>query len=237
MIPPPALGQTYRLQPDIDSAHSRNKQSILEASALSKQVAELASSLTSSPDISPSPAQRQMALSALLSLARLEQLKAIANGEGNSTYFFGDKASLGSKMLEEYGVDFAEKIKAAAQAVSVRPDGAAGPRTGGQKQPAQATDTKPTKSSTTPENPASPRQHTDLTNADSTQAGDKEDGLESLAADVGELVDEAQALANRGVRLAADKMVDSDKSLVELISDMFKDVPEQATNKANPQTL
>lgn len=177
-----------------------------------------------------------MALSALLSLARLEQLKAIANGEGNSTYFFGDKASLGSKMLEEYGVDFAEKIKAAAQAVSVRSDGAAGAQKSGQTQPAQASGTKPTKLSTAPETSTPPRQHTDPTNVESTRAEDKEDGLVSLAADVGELVGEAQALANRGVRLAADKLVE-DKSLVDLISDMFKDVPEAGTGKAKAHTL
>lgn len=171
-----------------------------------------------------------MALSALLSLARLEQLKAIAIGEGNSTYFFGDKASLGSKMLEEYGVDFAEKIKKAAQAVSVGSDGAAGSRTGGQKQPVQAMDAELMDPSTTPDVSTFLSQDINHTNTDTAQTADKEDELMSFAADVGELVEEAQALAGRGVRMAAGK-AEKDKPLMELLADMFKDEHDLAKEK------
>jgi hypothetical protein len=47
-----------------------------------------------SPDGTITDATRAEALRALIELKRIEQLKAIASGDGNSTYFFGDRAAM-----------------------------------------------------------------------------------------------------------------------------------------------
>ena len=65
-----------------------------QGEALASQVDILARALAS-PSTNPSPAERTKALDALLELRRLEQLKAIAHGNGNSTYFFGDAKGTG----------------------------------------------------------------------------------------------------------------------------------------------
>lgn len=68
----------------------RKQQSLLEASALAQQVEELACSLSKNKD-SIDPGVRIVALEKLIELKRLEQLKAIAASQNNSTYFFGDR--------------------------------------------------------------------------------------------------------------------------------------------------
>lgn len=68
----------------------RKQQSLLEASALAQQVEELARSLSKNKD-SIDPEVRIVALEKLIELKRLEQLKAIATSQNNSTYFFGDR--------------------------------------------------------------------------------------------------------------------------------------------------
>lgn len=62
-------------------------------------------------DSAVEPSHRQQALAAIIELRRLDQLKAIASSTSNSTYFFGDKAALGSGSNEAYSVDYAENIK------------------------------------------------------------------------------------------------------------------------------
>lgn len=92
----------------------------MEASALAQQVSKLALSISGvvdEKDVAPSDKSR--ALDALIELRRLEQLKAIAQGSGNSTYFFGDKpifgngAENGIGLPGAYYVDYAEQTKAA----------------------------------------------------------------------------------------------------------------------------
>jgi len=87
----------------------------MEASALAEQVENIARSLSpnpSQPD-SVTPEHRKLALSTLVELKRLEQLKAIAESKSNSTYFFGDKAALGMNgNMEAFNVDYAQSVKA-----------------------------------------------------------------------------------------------------------------------------
>lgn len=71
----------------------RKQQAMMEASALASQVEELARSLSKSKDSIDLEARR-MALEKLIELRRLEQLKAIAESQSNSTYFFGDQGTL-----------------------------------------------------------------------------------------------------------------------------------------------
>jgi len=82
----------------------------MEASAIAEQVDHIARSLALNKD-DIGPEHRHAALSTLVELKRLEQLKAIAGGQGNSTYFFGDKAALGSAN-EAFNVDYAQHVKA-----------------------------------------------------------------------------------------------------------------------------
>lgn len=70
-----------------------------EGEALARQVDILARSL-SNREKDPSEDERKRALEALLELRRLEQLKAIARGTGNSTYFFGDAKTVGRDAYE-----------------------------------------------------------------------------------------------------------------------------------------
>ena len=85
---------------------------MLEAStnhgkALACQVDVLAKSMAE-PNTVPTSADRAKALDALLALRRLEQLKAIASGSGNSTYFFGDAKGTGR---DAYDVENVERWK------------------------------------------------------------------------------------------------------------------------------
>ncbi|KAI0336988.1 stomatin family protein [Trametopsis cervina] len=77
-----------------------------EGEALADQVEVLARSLAHPSE--PTPADKKAALQALLELRRLEQLKAIASSEGNSTYFFGDAKGAGR---DGYETDNMEKWK------------------------------------------------------------------------------------------------------------------------------
>lgn len=60
------------------------------------------------PSSEPTNDDKVKALDALLELRRLEQLKAIADGSGNSTYFFGDSKGTGRG---SYDVDNVERWK------------------------------------------------------------------------------------------------------------------------------
>jgi regulator of protease activity HflC (stomatin/prohibitin superfamily) len=88
-------------------AEARKQQGLMEASALASQVEEIARSLAKNADV-VEPSDRKNALSALIELRRLQQLKAIAESKSNSTYFFGDKAALGQ---DSYSIDYAEQVK------------------------------------------------------------------------------------------------------------------------------
>ncbi|KLO20202.1 hypothetical protein SCHPADRAFT_816717 [Schizopora paradoxa] len=77
-----------------------------QGKALARQVEVLAESL--SPGQEPTVDVKKKALDALLELRRLEQLKAIAEGHGNSTYFFGDSKGTGR---EAYEVENMERWK------------------------------------------------------------------------------------------------------------------------------
>jgi len=103
----------------VREAEARQKQSIMEASAIAQQVEAISQSL--SPNTNPesiTPEIRSRALAVLVELKRLEQLKAIAQSKSNSTYFFGDKAALGSGLEGSggpWGIDYAQNIKAGIQ--------------------------------------------------------------------------------------------------------------------------
>lgn len=93
----------------------------MEASAIAEQVEQIAKSIAKDKD-NVLPEDRQRALRTLVELRRLDQLKAIAGSNSNSTYFFGDKAALGHG-AEAYNVDYAEHVKGG---LSKRADGALG---------------------------------------------------------------------------------------------------------------
>lgn len=75
-----------------------------QGKALARQVDVLAQSMSREPTVD----DRKKALDALLELRRLEQLKAIAEGHGNSTYFFGDSKGTGR---DSYEVENMERWK------------------------------------------------------------------------------------------------------------------------------
>ncbi|KAF5310195.1 hypothetical protein D9619_010592 [Psilocybe cf. subviscida] len=90
-------------------AEARQQQSLMEASALAQQMDHIARSLASNSDNVTSE-DRKLALATLVELRRLEQLRAIANGQGNSTYFFGEKAEMRS--AHEYlSADYLQTLK------------------------------------------------------------------------------------------------------------------------------
>ncbi|KAI3595154.1 band 7 protein [Moniliophthora roreri] len=93
----------------VRNAEARQQQSILEAAAFAKQIEEVAQSLAVDKE-NVSAEDRKRALEALVELRKLEQLKGIATGKGNSTYFFGDLASLGGSPAA-YNIDFAQNRK------------------------------------------------------------------------------------------------------------------------------
>ncbi|KAJ6475725.1 hypothetical protein C8R47DRAFT_666302 [Mycena vitilis] len=96
----------------VREAEARKQQALMEASALSQQIDAIAEAVTA-PESAPGPVERKQALTALVELRRLEQLRAIAHGAGNSTYFFGDRAALGlgGAAGDAYNVDYAEQVK------------------------------------------------------------------------------------------------------------------------------
>jgi len=98
----------------------RQQQALMEASAISQQIEHIAKSIAEDKD-NVRPDDRQRALSTLVELKRLEQLKAIAGSASNSTYFFGDKAALGQG-AEAYNIDYAEHVK---EGLKRRAEGAA----------------------------------------------------------------------------------------------------------------
>lgn len=59
----------------------------------------------------PSSEHKLKALEAFLELKRLEQLRAIAHGHGNATYFFGDAQTTAQLGKDAYGVDNWESWK------------------------------------------------------------------------------------------------------------------------------
>ena len=80
-----------------------------EGKALARQIEVVAETLTADENQKPTEATKLRALEAILELRRLEQLKAIADGNSNTTYFFGgDKAGSGR---DPYEVDNLEKWK------------------------------------------------------------------------------------------------------------------------------
>jgi hypothetical protein len=86
----------------------------MEASAIAQQVEHIARSLSQGKDVIL-PEHRQAALSTLIELKRLEQLRAIAESKSNSTYFFGDKASMGAAN-GAFNIDYAQQVKAGLEA-------------------------------------------------------------------------------------------------------------------------
>ncbi|KAJ7713722.1 hypothetical protein B0H16DRAFT_1809355 [Mycena metata] len=96
----------------VREAEARQQQALMEATALAQQIDGVAAAVTA-PGSTPGPAERREALSALVELRRLEQLRAIANGTGNATYFFGDRAAmgLGAGAADAFNVDYAEQVK------------------------------------------------------------------------------------------------------------------------------
>ncbi|KAF7377814.1 PHB domain-containing protein [Mycena sanguinolenta] len=96
----------------VREAEARKQQALMEASALASQIDALAEAVAA-PGTAPGPAERKQALDALIELRRLEQLRAIAKGKGNATYFFGDRAALGLNggAGDAFNVDYAEHVK------------------------------------------------------------------------------------------------------------------------------
>ena len=95
----------------------------MEASAIAQQVEAIARSLAPSSSNEPSPGDKLQALQTLVELRRLEQLKAIATSKSNSTYFFGDKASLGEGLSGAGGpwsVDYAQQVKTNMQGANAK---------------------------------------------------------------------------------------------------------------------
>ncbi|KAH6905486.1 stomatin family protein [Coprinopsis sp. MPI-PUGE-AT-0042] len=91
-------------------AEARKQQALMEASALATQVNEIARALSNSETVTEE--DRRRALAALIEIKRLEQLKAIAASQSNSTYFFGDKASMGvGSDVEAFNIDYAQNVK------------------------------------------------------------------------------------------------------------------------------
>jgi len=82
----------------------------MEAVALARQVDSISRSLAPSPE-AVTDEHRNLALSTLVELRRLEQLRAIAESKSNSTYFFGDKSALGVGTNDAFSVDYAQNVK------------------------------------------------------------------------------------------------------------------------------
>lgn len=91
----------------------------MEANAVAQQIEEIARSIAQDKNAIQQE-DRTRALSALVELKRMEQLRAIAGSKNNTTYFFGDKAALGHGP-DPYNIDYAEQIKSG---LEKRPKGA-----------------------------------------------------------------------------------------------------------------
>ena len=101
-----SAGQKQKLILESEGAREAAKN---EGEAIAQQGEILARSLAV-PSSEPTDADRRKALDALLEYKRLEQLRAIANGHGNSTYFFGD--AKGTNIgRDAYEIDNNEKWK------------------------------------------------------------------------------------------------------------------------------
>lgn len=101
----------------------------MEASAIAQQVEAISRSLSPNSASEPTVENRMKALNVLVELKRLEQLKAIANSQSNSTYFFGDKVSLGAGIDGAggpWGVDYAQSVKAGLKTSNNAQDGPRG---------------------------------------------------------------------------------------------------------------
>ncbi|PFH49610.1 hypothetical protein AMATHDRAFT_147287 [Amanita thiersii Skay4041] len=94
----------------VREAEAKKLQALLEASAVAQQVEELARSIAEDKEHIQQD-DRKLALSTLVELKRLEQLKAIASSQSNSTYFFGDRSALGAGAQTDYAVDLIEQLK------------------------------------------------------------------------------------------------------------------------------
>lgn len=81
----------------INEAEAQRARAVLETTALAEQVSALASALAG-VGIEVSSDHRTRALETLVELQRLQQLRAIATGHGNSTYFFDAEKSGGVGM-------------------------------------------------------------------------------------------------------------------------------------------
>lgn len=92
-------------------AEARLEQSVMEAAALARQIDTISRSIAPSPE-AVTEEHRNLALSTLVELRRLEQLQAIAKSQSNSTYFFGDKSALGVGNNDAFSVDYAQNVKA-----------------------------------------------------------------------------------------------------------------------------
>lgn len=88
-------------------AEARKEQALMEASALAQQVEALARSLAP-PNEQVTSNHLQKALDKLIEVKRLDQLRAIASSQSNSTYFFGSQNVLGQ---DPYSIDYAEHVK------------------------------------------------------------------------------------------------------------------------------
>lgn len=104
----------------VRGAEARLQQAVMESNALAQQVEQVANALAAQSDskVKPIPTaeDRKLALSTLVELRRLEQLKAIAQGQGNSTYFFGEKSiGAGQPTADMYNADFVEQVKKASK--------------------------------------------------------------------------------------------------------------------------
>jgi len=84
-----------------------------EGLALARQIDAVAQSLTLDTGEKPTELVKLKALDALLELRKLEQLKAIAAGHANSTYFFGKESGVGER--SGYEIDNVEKWKKSIQ--------------------------------------------------------------------------------------------------------------------------
>ncbi|KAF8586117.1 stomatin family protein [Ramaria rubella] len=113
-----------QLQSQLNKAEGEKRRAILasegffqaavnEGLALARQIDAVAESLMAESKDKPTDQTKLRALEALLELRRLEQLKAIAAGQANSTYFFGQEGRVlnGSG----YEVDNTEKWKKSMQ--------------------------------------------------------------------------------------------------------------------------
>lgn len=111
---------TLELQSQLNKAEGEKRSAILtsegflqasvnEGLALARQIDTVAESLAVESGEKPSEQMKLRALDTLLELRRLEQLKAIAAGQSNSTYFFARETGMSER--SGYEIDNVEKWK------------------------------------------------------------------------------------------------------------------------------